>query len=155
MSVPKPNWRWAVKKLMVVLVLAFCVLNLLGCATARKQKDLEIQGLRNQISALEAQIQAKDEEINSLREALTVAEEQKAVRQKKVIAEIKSRPTVRQIQIALKNAGYNPGAIDGRMGRQTLEAIKAFQRANNLAVDGRVGKLTWNLLRKYLYQKVK
>lgn len=144
------------RKLIVVLVFAFCVLNFLGCATGRKQKDLQIQGLKNEISVLEAQIQARDEEINSLREVLTAAaDEKRVVREKRVIAEIKSRPTVKQIQIALKNAGYNPGVIDGRRGRQTRDAIRAFQRANNLAVDGKVGKRTWNLLRKYLYQKVK
>jgi peptidoglycan hydrolase-like protein with peptidoglycan-binding domain len=74
---------------------------------------------------------------------------------KKYVAEIKSRPTARHIQIALKNDGYNPGSVDGRMGRQTRQAIREFQRANNLLVDGRVGKETWNLLKEYLYQKVK
>jgi peptidoglycan hydrolase-like protein with peptidoglycan-binding domain len=41
------------------------------------------------------------------------------------------------------------------MGRQTREAIKAFQRAHNLAADGKVGKQTWALLKDYLYQKIK
>jgi len=64
--------------------------------------------------------------------------------------EVKSRPSVKQIQKALKNAGYNPGSIDGKFGRQTREAIKDYQRANNLKPDGKVGKKTWKSLRKYL-----
>lgn len=148
-----------VKKIAILLIPIFLIL-LSGCATARKQKDLEIQGLRNQISLLQAQIQSKDEEINSLKEAVNKATEEKPlvtkkVSKKKVVGEIKSRPSARHIQVALKNAGYDPGTLDGKMGRQTRDAIKAFQRANNLPVDGRVGKQTWSLLRKYLYQKVK
>jgi peptidoglycan hydrolase-like protein with peptidoglycan-binding domain len=128
-----------------------------GCQTLRKEKDLEIQGLRNQISVLEAQIQSKDEEIDSLREELRKVAAEKAMQasKKKIIAEVKSRPNAKQIQIALSNAGYDPGPVDGKMGRQTRQAIKAFQRANNLTVDGRAGKKTWALLKKYLYKKIK
>jgi len=153
------------RKAIVFSCLVIFVLSLSGCATARKRKDLEIQGLRNQISALEVRLQSKDEEINSLGESLTKAIEEKTgkkevrqvkqARRKRVIAEVKSRPNVKQIQIALANAGYNPGTIDGNMGKQTRDTIKAFQRANNLSADGKVGKRTWALLKEYLYKKVK
>lgn len=147
-----------VRKVFIFSLLAIFLISLNGCATARKQKDLQIQGLRNQIFVLEAQIQSKDEEINNLREALTKATKEgraKGVSKKRVIQEVKSRPNVKQVQIALTNAGYNPGAIDGRMGKTTRDAIKAFQKANNLFVDGKVGKQTWGLLKEYLYKKVK
>lgn len=148
------------KKVITCFVLFIFLISLSGCATARKQKDLEIQGLKNQISVLEAEIQSKDEEISSLRDALSKTVEQKAelakeVGRKKAIGEVKSRPSVKQIQIALTNAGYNPGSIDGRMGKQTRDAIKAFQKANNLKEDGKVGKETWSLLKEHLYKKVK
>lgn len=42
---------------------------------------------------------------------------------------------IRQIQSALQQRGFNPGAIDGVLGRQTMEAVNAYQRANNLPVD--------------------
>jgi peptidoglycan hydrolase-like protein with peptidoglycan-binding domain len=120
---------------------------------------MEMQGLKNQISVLEAQIQSKDEEIGSLRDALNKANEEKQAAavavSKKKIAEVKSRPNIKQVQIALANAGYNPGPIDGKMGKQTRDAIKAFQKANNLDVDARAGKKTWELLRGYLYKKIK
>lgn len=147
-------------------MIAFCVVfiflvALAGCATGGRQEGLEIQGLKNQISVLEAQIESKDEEINGLREALvkTQAEEKtetsKQVSKKRVIGEVKSRPTIRQVQIALENAGYNPGPIDGHAGKQTREAIRAFQKANNLKEDGKVGRKTWDLLKEYLYKKIK
>jgi peptidoglycan hydrolase-like protein with peptidoglycan-binding domain len=148
------------KKVVIFSFLLVFLISLGGCATGRKQKELEVQGLRNQISVLQAEIQSKDEEISSLRDALsrTVEEKEelaKVISKKKVVGEVKSRPNTKQIQTALMNAGYNPGAIDGRMGKQTREAIRAFQKANNLAVDGKVGKETWELLKEYLYKKVK
>ncbi len=148
------------RKAVTFCILSVFLISLSGCATSRKQKDLEIQGLKNQISVLEAEIQSKDDEIGSLRDALSTTVEAKEslakeVGKKKVITEIKSRPNIKQIQIALTNAGYNPGRIDGRMGKQTKDATKAFQKANNLAVDGKVGKETWDLLKGYLDKKIK
>lgn len=143
------------------LVLAVFVFSLAGCATGRKEKEMEIQGLRNQVSVLEAQVQAKDSEISSLSDALAKADTEKEAfvktkaARKKAISEIKSRPSVKQIQAALSNAGYYPGAIDGRMGGITRQAIKAFQKANNLPADGKVGKQTWALLKEYLEKKLK
>jgi peptidoglycan hydrolase-like protein with peptidoglycan-binding domain len=147
-------------KLIALCVLFIFAVSLNGCATVRKQSDLEIQGLKNQISVLEAEIQSKNQEISSLRDALSKIVEEKSelakeLHKKKAIGEVKSHPNIKQIQTALTNAGYNPGPIDGRMGRQTRVAIKAFQKANNLKEDGRVGKETWNLLKDYLEKKVK
>lgn len=148
------------KKSVIYLFWLIFMSFLTGCATMHKQKDQEIQGLRNQVSVLQTQIQSKDEELNSLKESLSRLTEEKEklageISKKKVIGEVKYRPNIKQIQIALKNAGYNPGSLDGKMGRQTRQAIKAFQSANNLSVDGKVGKLTWALLKEYLYKKVK
>ena len=138
-----------------------------GCATMNKKNDLEIQGLKNQVSALQNELQAKDDEIVALRESLSKTTEEKyaaANAGKSEIAisvpretpkEAKVRFTVKQLQTALKNAGYDPGHVDGKMGKQTREAIKAFQRANGLAADGVVGKRTWSLLREYLDKQVK
>lgn len=149
------------RKVSILCILVIFLISFSGCATVRKQKDLQSQGLRNQIQVLEARLQAKDGEINNLKDELSKAQQAKEVTltkevsKKKFIAEVKSRPTVKHIQIALKNAGYNPGSTDGKMGKQTRDAIRAFQKANNLSVDGKVGKQTWNLLRGYLYKKVK
>jgi peptidoglycan hydrolase-like protein with peptidoglycan-binding domain len=147
------------KILGLVFVLAFLV-SLSGCATTRKQTDLEIQGLKNQVVVLESQLQSKDEEINSLKESLAnqpkVKEEAvKSAKKKRFIGEVKSRPNIRQVQTALNNAGFDVGQVDGKMGRQTREAIKSFQKAHNLPADGKVGRGTWNVLKEYLYQKVK
>lgn len=49
---------------------------------------------------------------------------------------------VKDIQQALKNAGFDPGTVDGIRGRQTIAAIKQFQAANGLTADGIVGPNT-------------
>lgn len=140
------------KRLILGIVLInFLIFNFFGCTTLSK-KDLELQALRNQIHALQLELNQKDEEISYLKELL---EEKKKTETVKYPLETKSRPTVRQIQIALKNAGFDPGPIDGQMGRKTKEAIRAFQRANGLIPDGKVGRKTWSILREYLYKKVK
>ncbi|MFH1414074.1 MAG: peptidoglycan-binding domain-containing protein, partial [Candidatus Omnitrophota bacterium] len=59
------------------------------------------------------------------------------------------KPTVRQIQRALSNAGHYAGDIDGVSGPMTEKAIKEFQEANNLKVDGKVGPNTWSALSRY------
>ena len=60
------------------------------------------------------------------------------------------KPTNKDIQIALSNAGFYKGKIDGDIGLATKRAIRAFQAKNNLVVDGKVGPKTWAVLSRYL-----
>lgn len=53
---------------------------------------------------------------------------------------------VLQLQQQLKAAGFDPGALDGIFGARTQAAVRAYQQANNLAVDGVVGPQTWAAL---------
>jgi uncharacterized protein (TIGR02594 family) len=50
--------------------------------------------------------------------------------------------SVREIQQALKDKGFDPGAIDGVWGRKTIEAVKRFQSEQRLTADGIVGPRT-------------
>jgi peptidoglycan hydrolase-like protein with peptidoglycan-binding domain len=62
------------------------------------------------------------------------------------------RPVLRQgstgtwvttLQRRLHGLGYDSGAMDGNFGSDTLHAVVAFQKVNNLARDGVVGHTTW------------
>lgn len=53
---------------------------------------------------------------------------------------------VAEIQRALVKKGFNPGKIDGYFGEKTRMAVKEFQEANGLTVDGIAGKNTKGLL---------
>lgn len=57
---------------------------------------------------------------------------------------------VRTLQRALNNASFNAGTVDGIFGSRTEEAVRAFQRANGLQVDGIVGPRTWAALTPYI-----
>ena len=54
------------------------------------------------------------------------------------------------IQKALKKAGYYNGAVDGKVGPGTRDAIAAFQKDNGLKADGVCGRGTWAKLKSYL-----
>lgn len=54
-----------------------------------------------------------------------------------------SGANVKKLQNALIDLGYLPkGSADGQYGYQTLNAVRAFQKANNLSVDGVAGPAT-------------
>ena len=59
------------------------------------------------------------------------------------------KPTTREIQQALKNAGFYQGAIDGKTGPMTHNAVEEFQRVHGLTDDGVVGKQTWEKLSSF------
>jgi peptidoglycan hydrolase-like protein with peptidoglycan-binding domain len=53
---------------------------------------------------------------------------------------------VRKLQQALIDQGYLKGSADGVFGNQTENAVRAFQKAKKLKVDGLAGKKTQELL---------
>jgi len=50
---------------------------------------------------------------------------------------------IAQIQHALKNFGYDPGAIDGRLGKNTRKTIKEFQIARGISPTGKIDSRTY------------
>ncbi|WP_425060693.1 hypothetical protein SCACP_14320 [Sporomusa carbonis] len=55
-------------------------------------------------------------------------------------------PDVAAIQSQLNDLGFNAGSADGDFGELTVNAVKAFQRARGLEVDGVVGAQTYRAL---------
>ena len=55
---------------------------------------------------------------------------------------------VKKLQETLNASGNYNLATDGKFGAKTQEAVKAYQKANGLAVDGIVGTNTWGALNK-------
>jgi carboxyl-terminal processing protease len=47
-----------------------------------------------------------------------------------------SSDDIRRAQEALKGKGFDPGAISGRMHAKTQEALRQFQKANDLPATG-------------------
>jgi peptidoglycan hydrolase-like protein with peptidoglycan-binding domain len=55
-----------------------------------------------------------------------------------MIGVMPSHKDMRAVQEALKTKGYDPGPIDGVLGRKTSSALKAFQKAENLPATGQL-----------------
>jgi hypothetical protein len=53
-----------------------------------------------------------------------------------------SAEEIKRAQEALKAKGHDPGAISGRMHAKTQEALREFQKANNLTPTGVLDKKT-------------
>lgn len=53
---------------------------------------------------------------------------------------------VKQVQKKLQQAGYLNDAADGVYGRQTVSAVRAFQRDRSLPASGKVDEDTWSAL---------
>jgi peptidoglycan hydrolase-like protein with peptidoglycan-binding domain len=58
----------------------------------------------------------------------------------------RSPQEVRSVQEALKDKGHDPGPIDGVMGPRTQQALRAFQRAQNIQTSGQLDSSTASAL---------
>lgn len=129
------------KKLVLgVLGLAGIVM-LAGCSTTRSSASLE-----NRVQALESKVQMLEGSGPSSG-AMVIGTESSEKYAADVTAETMTK---KQIQKALKNAGYYDGAVDGKIGQKTKNAIMEFQRAMGLKADGIAGRNTKEKLLKYL-----
>lgn len=55
-------------------------------------------------------------------------------------------PQIRQAQERLNTAGFDPGPLDGRLGRQTTEALRQYQAAHGMPQTGSLDKATLEAL---------
>ncbi|NLB91762.1 MAG: SH3 domain-containing protein, partial [Clostridiales bacterium] len=55
---------------------------------------------------------------------------------------------VKELQNQLKEKGYLDGKADGSYGKQTEEAVRSFQKENNLTADGIAGAMTLHALQQ-------
>jgi murein L,D-transpeptidase YcbB/YkuD len=139
-----------------------------GCSTLpRKYRD-EMAGMKTKVDTLESRVETVESKQADVEKAAVAQgqtiEELKAERQKEAsrsnvtILDRTQAPErthsklarTRDIQTALRNAGFYKGRIDGVKGEQTKAAIREFQRANGLRDDGVVGPKTWEILQKNL-----
>ena len=135
-------------------------------STQAKQKDEQIASLERSLNdksvdeKIQAELKEKERLVSSLQEALDKeAKERAKLAERLDVLTGKYKPTpnssIKQIQIALQNAGYDSGAIDGLMGSRSRKAIRDFQKDNGLEITGKIDKATWEKLRIYLHRKVK
>lgn len=133
-----------------LLVGIFLILFLTGCVTTRKEQDIQAQQLQSRINYLQEELENKNQEISNLENELKRAQSSSLMQKTESKSTHALRLSAREIQTALKNAGFYKGTIDGKMGPRTREAIKEFQKSNGLKADGIVGRRTAEKLNNYL-----
>ena len=73
----------------------------------------------------------------------TVKVSDASVEWRSILCEVNTTPAkVREIEEALKKAGFNPGNTDGVVNQSTMTALNAYQRANNLPIDRNINLAT-------------
>ncbi len=149
------------KNIFILIGLFAITMTLTGCQTTQGHKQ-QVDSLSSQVQTLENALEEKDKEINSLKDQVDELSQQVGSKNKAVsagslstdnkdhIGIIRVPVKVTDVQSALKSAGYYTGNIDGKIGPNTISAIAAFQKANNLKGDSIVGAKTWEVLKTYL-----
>ena len=123
-----------------------------GCATTRA-RHAAAPSVSPETAALQTQLQAKDQEIQDLHSQLESHERSLSNNFSSTASSDKHNilrvPGVApmELQKALIRSGFDPGPADGRLGKKTRSAVKAFQKKNHLTPDGVVGERTWAALR--------
>jgi len=128
-------------RMILVVFLAFA---LAGCATGSKKQAAQPRSVVSEKPQKTYQ-QESDYDYNDAWQSEIYEKPAK-----KVYSEPTIQLSPKQIQRALKNAGYYEGPIDGKIGPKTKAAIIKFQKANGLKADGIAGKRTSAELNRYL-----
>jgi len=89
--------------------------------------------------------------LNGLRKQTSVwfEDSKPPVKNKDGSSDSKNSYDIKTIQLLLKSAGFYKGKIDGKMGPETVKAIKRFQRSKNLKASGIINFKTWEKLKKF------
>jgi len=151
---------FVVKKIISLIALV----SLMGCAST-SNKQVMMDQLQLRIGDLERQTALKTDQINALQydvDRLNAEVERQArikkqqVKRGSQVRRIESNGIIRvsvspkQVQAALKKAGYYEGAVDNKIGQQTKDSIVKFQKDHELKADGIIGLKTWSELETYL-----
>lgn len=142
------------KSLVYVVLVCFAAASLTGCSGAQKKRDEELKGMKAKVDTLESKVEGVESKLSETERALAAKEAEaqsmaSAPAMESSSTGSKCNASIKDIQEALKNAGFYSGKVDGVKGKQTRKAIKGFQRANGLTPDGKVGSKTWELLSRY------
>ncbi len=142
--------------LHLVTFSALTILLASGCATTRAHKPNAAQDPQGQIADLQSQLVAKDQEISDLKYQVDSSRQSLPMTNFSSGNDSDSSNILRvsgvsgtEVQRALLRAGYDPGTIDGKLGKKTKSAVKSFQRKKGLTADGVIGERTWSALKKY------
>jgi len=145
---------------LTMLMLMVGLIALSGCASRKTGKKVDT--IQAQVNAMTDELVRLDQSLQDTRAALQTQEGGGGVSsaavssgEGAVVGGMYRTPSGFEIpsvniQKALKKAGYYNGAVDGKVGPGTRDAIASFQKDNGLTADGVCGRGTWAKLKSYL-----
>ncbi len=137
------------KKILFLVVASLVFVSGCGKKAEEVRMPSEFEEMTSEIEMMPA-MQSKEVEVVLPQPVESKIESVEAVEQPKLAAVPSAKPTVEEIQKALKNADLYQGKVDGVLGAKTKKAITDFQTQNNLKPDGKVGPKTWEKLKAHL-----
>lgn len=140
------------KKFLVLLAASMFMFGIFGCAKkqaeeAQEPMTMEAMSTVNVANPSGTEVKSKAPAVQVAQPAVSVTE---AAKLEPLPPAGPFKPSPVDIQTALKNAGFYTGEVDGKIGPKTKKAIEAFQKANNLKADGKIGTKTWDILKTHL-----
>ena len=143
---------------LTMLMLMVGLIALSGCASRKTGKKVDT--MQAQVNAMTDELVRLDQSLQDTRSALQLQEGGGGVAGSSAVSSSEGAmvggmyrtpsgfeiPSV-NIQKALKKAGYYNGAIDGKVGPGTRDAIASFKKDNGLTADGVCGRGTWAKLK--------
>ena len=146
------------RKLALFVVFGILALGVTGCVgNGKYNKDMNM--MRSQLQLVQSDVENVRTGQQKIEDDIAEVAKQKASGSfsggASVSGEIYRTPSgftlpSRDIQKALKNAGYYNGSVDGKIGSATRSAIKQFQEDQGLSADGVCGRRTWSKLQPFL-----
>ncbi len=146
------------RKFLLIAICGVLAVGVAGCVGNDKyNKDMNM--LRSQMQLVQSDVENLRTGQQKIEEDLTEVSKIKSAPVSSggvsVTGEVYRTPSgftlpSRDIQKALKNAGYYNGPIDGKVGSGTRSAIKQFQEDQGLSADGVCGRNTWSKLQPFL-----
>lgn len=108
-----------------------------------KSKEGELSNIMEVLSAIGGSIDKKPETGET-----TISNKASLIETSVVNPKVKvsNEVSTEDVQKALLKAGYDPGAVDNKLGKKTKAAIKTFQKLNSLATTGKPDANTLKLL---------
>ncbi|VAW46357.1 hypothetical protein MNBD_GAMMA04-1749 [hydrothermal vent metagenome] len=107
-----------------------------GCQTTNEKVSNSIASELNKRSIT---LDLRETELDKRALALKIEQEnflEGAVNWRSILCDPKrANSHVLEIQSTLKSNGFNPGKVDGFIGKSTMRAVKKFQKAYGLPVD--------------------
>jgi len=146
---------------VVLLLVVAASVGLTGCA-GTKRLEKEVEALRMQVNTLSSDISQLDAQQRDLEQAAKLQDDQMMGGSVVIATPVKGASGANiyrtpsgftlkttTLQMALKNAGYYTGPVDGVAGHGTKDSIRRFQADHSLKTDGVAGRKTWAKLKVY------